>query len=52
MQVAASDTKTRVEGGVQRASKRLGVPCVSHEWAVDSLLANKLAAVDGRYRVK
>jgi hypothetical protein len=52
VQVAASDTKTRVEGGVQRASKRLGVPCVSHEWAVDSLLANKLAAVDGRYRVK
>ena len=41
----------RVEGGLARASKRLGVPCVRHEWAVDSLLANRLKDVDETYRL-
>ena len=41
----------RVEGGLARASKRLGVPRVRHEWAVDSLLANRLKDVDETYRL-
>ena len=41
----------RAEGGLARASKRLGVPRVRHEWAVDSLLANRLKEADETYRL-
>jgi hypothetical protein len=34
-----------------RAAKRLGVPRVRHEWAVDSLLANRLEEMDETYRL-
>jgi hypothetical protein len=41
----------KVDGVLSRASRRLGVPCVRHEWAVDSLLANALLPVDETYVV-
>ena len=42
----------KVDRGIARASKRLGVPCVRHEWAVDSLLGKELMAIDAKYRMK
>ena len=35
---------SRMPASLQRASKRLGVSCVWHEWVVESLLANSLTA--------
>ena len=48
---SAVGVKTELPAGLARAAKRLGVPCVRHEWAVDSLLdANARIADDYRVR--
>lgn len=44
--------KTEIPAGLARAAKRLGVPCVRHEWAVDSLLDATLRRVADDYRVR
>ena len=44
---------SRMPASLQRAAKRLAVPCVWHEWVVESLLANSLTAKRvGQYAVK
>jgi len=47
----AAAKRKGLEGGLARAAKRLGVPRVRHEWAVDSLLANRLEEMDETYRL-
>jgi hypothetical protein len=47
----AAAKRKGLEGGLARAAKRLGVPRVRHEWAVDSLLANRLLEMDETYRL-